>query len=217
VKTESAARFITENLRLTPVPSVPEISLYTAHPASGLGRLATPEDDDEPPYWAYPWGGGIVLARYILDHRERVRGRIVLDLGAGGGLVAIAAAMAQAASVLAAEIDPVGLLALDLNAKANGVDVQTTGEDLLDTGPPAGVDLILVGDLFYERPLASRVTAFLDRCAAAGLEILIGDPGRTPLPRSRLSTIAEYPTPDFGQQGNAARPAAVFRFKPLKT
>ena len=211
----NAARFIAQNLRLTPVPSVPEISLYTAHPASGLARLAT-ADDDEPPYWAYPWGGGIVLARHILDHPETVSGRRVLDLGAGGGLVAIAAAKAGAQSVLAAEIDPMGLAAIGLNAKANGVTVKATGQDLLPGPAPRNTDLVLVGDLFYERDLARRVTAFLDRCLAAGIEVLVGDPGRTTLPRARLRTIAEYATGDFGSGGDAKRPAAVSAFKPIR-
>jgi predicted nicotinamide N-methyase len=207
------AGFIRENLTLKPGPSVPEISLYTAHSASGLMRLASAaEDDDEPPYWAYPWGGGIVLARHILDHPQIVRGRRVLDLGAGGGLVAIAAARAGAAKVLASEIDGIGRSALALNAQANGVAVEILGEDLLE-GPPPRVDLVLVGDLFYERALAARVGGFLDRCAAAGIEALVGDPGRTPLPRSRLATLAEYPTPDFGQPGSPLRPAAVFAWR----
>ncbi|MDB5452088.1 MAG: SAM-dependent methyltransferase [Caulobacteraceae bacterium] len=210
------ADFIRENLRLAPVPSVPEISLYTAHSASGLSGLTAPDDDAGPPYWAYAWGGGIVLARHVLDHPEVAGGRRVLDLGAGGGLVAIAAAKAGAASVLAAEIDPMGLAAIGVNAEVNGVTVATTGEDLLGGPPPRATDLVLVGDLFYERGLARRVTAFLDRCLAAQIEVLVGDPGRTPLPRSRLRTIAEYPTPDFGRGGDPARPAAVFAFKPLR-
>jgi predicted nicotinamide N-methyase len=216
VTTESAARFIVENLRLTPVPSVPEISLYTAHPTSGLGRLATLEDDDEPPYWAYPWGGGMVLARHILDHPETVAGRRVLDLGAGGGLVAIAAAKAGAVSILAAEIDPMGVTAIGLNAEANGVAIEVTGEDLLQGPAPRSHDLMLVGDLFYELGLARRVTAFLDRCLNAGIEVIVGDPGRTTLPRSRLRTIAEYATGDFGQGGDPKRPAAVFAFRPIR-
>jgi predicted nicotinamide N-methyase len=210
---QSAADFIAANLRLTPVPSVPEISLYTAHPGSGLARLAGPDDDDEPPYWAYPWGGGMVLARHILDLPETVSGRRVLDLGAGGGLVAIAAAKAGAASVLAAEIDPIGVTAIGLNGQANGVTVEVTGADLLPGGAPRNVDLVLVGDLFYERGLARRVTAFLDRCLAGGLEVIVGDPGRTTLPRQRLRTLAEYATGDFGRGGDPKRPAAVFAFK----
>jgi len=207
------AGFIRENLTLKPAPSVREISLYTAHPASGLTRLAGTDEDDEPPYWAYPWGGGIVLARHILDNPQIVRGRRVLDLGAGGGIVAIAAAKSGAAKVLAGEVDRVGRAALALNAEANGVAVEIIENDLL-FGPPPPVDLILVGDLFYEQALARRVVAFLDRCVESGIEALVGDPGRTTLPRSRLTTLAEYPTPDFGQPGSEQRPAAVFAFRP---
>jgi predicted nicotinamide N-methyase len=128
-------------------------------------------------------------------------------------LVAIAAAKAGAASVLAAEIDPMGVAAIGLNAQANGVAVETTGADLLPGPAPRDVDLVLVGDLFYEQGLARRVAAFLDRCMAAGIEVLVGDPGRTTLPRSRLRTIAQYPTGDFGQGSDPKRLAAVFAFK----
>ena len=151
------AKFIAQNLRLEAVPAVPEISLYTAHSASGLWRLTGREGP--PPYWAYRWAGGTVLARYLLDHPEAVRGKRVLDLGAGSGIVGIAAAMMGAASVVAAEVDANGIAALMLNAAANGVAVTPIGEDLLD-GPPPDVDVVAVGDLFYEAALAERVTAF---------------------------------------------------------
>ncbi|MDB5439048.1 MAG: hypothetical protein JWM33_1475 [Caulobacteraceae bacterium] len=189
--------FIQTRLRLAPAVSLPEISLYAAHPGSGLGRLGGGEDDP-PPYWAWLWGGGAVLARHVLDHPETVAGRRVLDLGTGGGVVAIAAAKAGAASVIAADIDANAIVALRLNAAANGVEITPIHADLT-VGDPPEVDLILVGDLFYAEDLAGRVCAFLDRCRAAGIEVLVGDPGRTPLPLDRLSLIAQYPAPDFGE------------------
>jgi len=209
------AAFIRANLTLAPVPSIPEIRLYTAHPRSGLRRLALADAADPPaPYWAYPWSGGAALARYVLDRPQTVRGRRVLDLGAGGGIVAIAAAMAGAAEVLAAEIDPNGVAALGLNAAANGVAIAVTGADLT-AGPPPAADLVAVGDLFYAAPLAARATAFLDRCVAAGIEVLVGDPGRAALPRSRLRLLAEYGVPEVGAtRGAAATWAAVFAFRP---
>ncbi|RWQ72876.1 MAG: methyltransferase, partial [Mesorhizobium sp.] len=123
--------FIRANMRLLPVPSLPEIRLYTAHPGSGLRRLADPEgqgfepegpeeeakagdNEPQPPYWAYAWAGGAVLARYIIDQPQTVVGRRVLDLGAGSGLVGIAAAKAGASDVIAAEIDRNGVAALGL-------------------------------------------------------------------------------------------------------
>lgn len=212
---EEPLRSILAGMPLVPVPFVPEIRLRTAAPSSGLRRLAEarPGGPDRPPYWAFVWGGGAVLARYILDHPPCVAGRRVLDLGAGGGIVGIAAALAGAPAVAAADIDPDALVALALNAQANGVAIETFSGDLT-TGPAPDTDLILVGDLFYERELAERVTPFLDRCLTAGLKVLIGDPQRSHLPRERLRLLAEYAAPDFGDGARAAAsPGAVFAFE----
>ncbi|AZO64705.1 MULTISPECIES: class I SAM-dependent methyltransferase [unclassified Mesorhizobium] len=223
--------FIRANMRLLPVPSLPEIRLYTAHPGSGLRRLADPEgqgfepegpeeeakagdNEPQPPYWAYAWAGGAVLARYIIDQPQTVVGRRVLDLGAGSGLVGIAAAKAGASDVIAAEIDRNGVAALGLNAMANGVTITVIDNDIT-TGPPPAVDLVLAGDVFYGREVARRVTPFFDRCLAAGIEVLVGDPRRTDLPLSRLRLLAEYRVPDFGDaKGAASKPSGVFRFEP---
>jgi predicted nicotinamide N-methyase len=203
--------FIRANMPLVPVPSVPGISLHTAQPSSGLWRLLGEGGGHaHSPYWAYPWAGGAALASHFFAHPEIMRGRSVLDLGAGSGLVAIAAVRAGAASVVAADIDPLAAVATRLNAAANGVDFPIVQDDLTK-GPPPAVDLIAVGDLFYDRQLALRVAAFLDRCLAAGIDILIGDPGRAFLPYQRLRPIAEYPVADFGDSG-ATKPASVFSF-----
>jgi predicted nicotinamide N-methyase len=129
----------------------------------------------------------------------------VLDLGAGSGLVAIAAASAGAATVMAAEIDPHALAALRLNAGLNDAAVEVIDRDLTGSQPP-DVDLVLVGDLFYDPRLARRVTRFLDRCLDAGIDVLVGDVGRAHLPRDRLREVARYDVPDFGE----ARPGTVF-------
>ncbi len=222
------AEFIKANMRLAAVPALPEIRLYTAHPGSGLRRLVDPHqsaDDDavepgddapepQPPYWAYAWAGGAVLARYILDHPQSVAGRRVLDLGAGSGLVGIAAAKAGARSVMAAEIDRNGVAAIGLNAEANGVEITIVDQDIT-TGPPPAVDLVLAGDVFYGLEVALRVIPFLDRCLAAGIDVLVGDPRRADLPLSRLRLLAEYQVPDFGDaKGAVARSSGVFRFEP---
>nr|WP_254019222.1 50S ribosomal protein L11 methyltransferase [Mesorhizobium escarrei] len=217
-------------MRIAPVPALPEIRLYRAHPASGLwrltrpqGRAAEPEEGSEadedgpepqPPYWAYAWAGGAVLARYILDRPETVAGLRVLDIGAGSGLVGIAAAKAGASEVVASEIDRNGVAALGLNAAANGVAITVVSEDIT-AGPPPPVDVVAAGDLFYRQDLADRVIPFLDRCLAAGINVLIGDPGRAYLPRSRLRLLAEYEVPDVGQaNGSATKPSGVFSFEP---
>jgi len=203
-------------MRLAPVPALPELSLYLAHPGSGLRRLLEPDDPDDgeaepqPPYWAYAWAGGAVLARYILDHPSTVAGKRVLDLGAGSGLVGIAAARAGARAVIAAEIDRNGVVALRLNAEANGVAIQIRDEDVT-AGPPPAVDLVLAGDVFYAQDVGQRMMPFLERCLAAGIDVLVGDPGRAWLPRPRLCLLGEYRVPDVGGNGSGEpKPSAVF-------
>jgi predicted nicotinamide N-methyase len=206
--------FIRSNLPLAQVPGVPEIRLHKAGPASGLSRLADAEPDFATPYWAYHWGGGLALARYVLDTPGCVAGRNVLDLGAGSGLVAIAAAKSGATRVTAADIDPYAMAAIALNASANNVTVATRLGDLT-TGPPPTVDIVLVADLFYAADLAEQVTRFLDRCLTANIDILIGDPWRAYLPRKRLKLLAEYPGLDFGDRAASAHATnAVFGFLP---
>lgn len=195
--------FILQNLRLEPAPGLPEIQLYRAHAGSRLSRLG-----ETPPYWAYHWAGGTVLARYILDHPESVGGKRVIDLGAGSGVVGIAAMKAGARGVTAIDIDPYAVAATLLNAQANGVEVTTmTGE----MHAPPDADLILGGDVFYDEVLAVKMAALFNECIATGIEVLVGDMGRKPLPADLLEPLAEYEVPDFGQP--QLLKAKVFRFK----
>ena len=191
------SNFIRANTRLLPVPMVPEIRLHLAAESlpiwqkteEELGRMNVP-----PPWWAFAWAGGQALARHVLDNPGVAEGQAVLDLGAGSGLGAIAAVKAGAASVLAADTDPFSLAAMALNAEANGVAFQTTAADLL-ANPPGAFDLVLVGDLFYERPLAERALTFVAAARAQGADVLVGDPRRSYFPKERFARIAEYSVP----------------------
>jgi predicted nicotinamide N-methyase len=201
--------FIRERLPLSAVSSIPEVLLHQADAASGLSHLPA----SGTPYWAYVWAGGAALARHVLDHPWIVAGKRVLDLGTGSGLVAIAAALAGAREVVATDVDPYALAALSLNAAANGVAITGTLGDLTGSDP-ISAELILAGDVFYDADLARRVTAFLDRAAASGVQVLVGDPGRAPLPLARLEPLARYTVPDFGGGRGAMTPSTVFSFPP---
>jgi len=187
---------IRAHTRVAPVPYVPEVRLHQADAAIDLWQAMEGWEGGElpPPFWAFAWLGGQALARHLLDHPEVVAGRSVLDLAAGSGLVAIAAARAGAVEVTANEIDRYALSAIPLNAEANGVAVGVVAGDLLGGEPPDGVpmDLLLAGDVFYRRPLADRVLPFLARARRRGAEVLVGDPGRAYLPRERLEPVARY-------------------------
>ena len=180
-----------------PVPLVPEISLKLAHEALPLWRKTEEELGEmglPPPFWAFAWAGGQALARYVLDNAELVRGKRVIDLASGSGLVAIAAKLAGASSVLAADIDPYAVDATALNAEANGVEVAATGENLL-SAPAPDTDVVLAGDIFYEGPLAETALAWLQAARSRGTDIVIGDPGRSYLPREHLCKLMEYCVP----------------------
>jgi predicted nicotinamide N-methyase len=179
------------------VALLPEIRLHQAsEPISVWQRTetATGRTGLDPPFWAFAWAGGQALARYLLDHPERVRGRPVIDIASGSGLVAIAAARAGAAAVTAYDIDPLAVAAIALNAAANDVTVLAVGADIL-ADEVAGTEVLLVADAFYERGLAGRVTRFLARGQARGADVLVGDFGRAYLPRDRLSPLARYDVP----------------------
>ena len=196
----SIVDFICANTQLRPVPLVPEIMLHVAEEALPLWHRTEEELRSmalPPPYWAFAWAGGQALSRYLIDHPESVAGRRVLDLGAGSGLVAIAAARAGAAPVLACDIDRFAAAAVALNAKANEVYVEVLREDLLDRPASAQsrYDVILVGDLCYEADTAARVFTFLEGQMRMGTDVLIGDPGRAYLPAGRLVKCREYAVP----------------------
>ncbi len=187
-------RFIRANTSVMTPPLVPELQLHLAHEAVPLWQKTEEELGEmglAPPFWAFAWAGGQALARHVLDNPALVAGKRVIDLASGSGLVGIAAMRAGAASVLAADIDAFSLAAIRLNAALGGVALTVTGEDLLSR-PSPDCDVILVGDLFYEKELASRVLTWLDDAEARGIAALIGDPGRSYLPRETLTKLSEH-------------------------
>lgn len=206
--------FILANTRLQPVSHTPEISLWLADEITPIWRLTEEELGEmglPPPFWAFAWAGGQALARYLLDHPETVRGRSMLDLASGSGLVGIAAMKTGATHVLCADIDPFCEAAVALNAGANDVVVGFTAANLLDREPPA-VDLICAGDVFYERPMAERVIAWLKAARDRGVDVLIGDPRRSYFPKGDLVQLAEYEVPTTRElEDQAVKRSGVYR------
>ena len=186
--------FVRENTLVERPPLVPEIALHLASEIVPLWQsteTALAESGLPPPFWAFAWAGGQALGRYLLDHPETVAGRRVLDFAAGSGLQGIAALKAGAARVEATEIDPFAAAALRLNAAINQVKIAVEETDVVGRGNP-GWDVVLAGDVCYERPMADKITAWLRQIAGGGTLVLMGDPGRSYLPKEGLERIIAY-------------------------
>ncbi|WP_352128208.1 methyltransferase [Mesorhizobium sp. dw_380] len=191
-----ARQFILDNTALMAPPHVPEILLHLADEAHELWQRTEDELVEiglPPPFWAFAWAGGQGLARYVIDNPDRVRGKRVLDFASGSGLVAIAAAKAGAAAVTAADIDPFCATAIRLNSEVNDTRIEFLGTDCV--GTDAGWDVILAGDVFYDKSFADRLTPWFATLKARGADVLVGDPGRSYLPRSGLEPLGLYEVP----------------------
>ena len=190
----SSRAFVLRHTRLRPVPGLEEIRLHLADEVLPLWRavqVATDDPDADLPYWAFAWGGGLAIGRYLLEHPEATAGRRVFDLASGSGLCAIAALRAGASEAIGADIDMFAAAAIPLNARANGGRVAVVQRDVLDEEPP-DVELILAGDCWYEAGLARRVLPWLRRARERGIDVLVGDPGRRHLPATDLVELAAY-------------------------
>ncbi|MCP2327477.1 putative nicotinamide N-methyase [Hamadaea flava] len=197
--------------RLTEVPLLPEIRLYQAAEQTGLfdGGYSS---DRPPPFWAFAWPGGVALARHLLDQPQTVRGRRVVDLGSGSGVVAIAAWLAQAQGVRAVDTDPEAVTAIERNAVANGAQV----EAVLGAADPMRIgdaEVVLVGDAFYTASVGAAMTKLLTATARRGVEVLVGDPGRGFLPRRLLTEVGRYDVPvRRALEDTGVKPTTIWRF-----
>ncbi|QCI96827.1 class I SAM-dependent methyltransferase [Agrobacterium larrymoorei] len=188
--------FIRSNTSVMSPPHVPEIRLHLASEAHELW-LKTEEELEEiglpPPFWAFAWAGGQGLARYILDHPDEVAGKRVVDFASGSGLVAIAASMTGATEVLAVDIDPWAKSAILMNAAINGVQLKASSANII--GEEIAADVLLAGDVFYDRDFAGALLPWLSSLASKGIRVLVGDPGRAYLPKAQLEACATYQVP----------------------
>ena len=206
------ASFVRAHTRPGRPSLVPEVGLLLADDVVALWEALEAGQVDpgsDPPFWAAAWPGGQALARYVLDHPDVVAGRTVLDLGAGSGLVAVAALLAGAREVVASEVDPYGRAAIAANAADNGVGPVTVRGDLLDEEPDPGVDVVLAGDVCYDRTMTERVLPYLGKAWLGGATVFLGDPGRPYLPKEGLVGVAEFDVPDT--EGPLTRRTTVWR------
>ncbi len=209
------ACFIRKHTCLSSAPLVPELRLYLADEITPIWHATEAylaRSNVAPPFWAFAWPGSQALARHVLDHPDRVAGRTVLDFAAGGGLAALACASAGAASVEAAEIDPMATAAIRLNAAANGLAVTSVTEDFV--GAPARWDLILCGDVCYEAPMTAHIMPWLRKMASTS-EVWIADPGRSYLPRAGLTPFGSYGVPTTLElEDRTERSVTLYRLSP---
>ncbi len=210
------ADFMRANTSIHAPPQVPELRLHLADDAHALWHKTEQELAAiglPPPFWAFAWAGGQGLARFILDNRHIVAGKHVVDFATGSGIVAIAAMLAGAASARTVDIDPFCETAVRLNAALNNVPVTAQTRDIV--GETVDCDVLLAGDVFYEKPLAEAVTGWFDDCAARGIAAYVGDPGRHYMPRDRLELCATYQVPVTRVLEDAeVKKTSVWRFSP---
>ncbi len=208
--------FILAQTAIAAPPLVPEIKLHLATeitPIWEATEATLAAMNLPPPYWAFAWAGGQALTRFLIDHPDWVKGKRVLDFAAGSGLSAIGAAKAGAAQMQAAEIDDFALAAIALNARINDVAIELVREDLIGVEPRW--DVVLAGDVCYERPMAEKVIAWFRALASRGVAILMGDPGRAYLPQSGLLELARYQVPtSLELEDRTQRETIVWRLMP---
>ncbi len=218
---ESRKAFIRASTILRAPAIVPEIQLHLASEVMTLWKqteaIAAAEaagvSDLPPPYWAFAWPGGQAVARYMLDHAEEFAGNSVLDFGAGSGLVGIAAAKAGAVPVVASDIDPLAFAAIEMNAAANTVFIEPIANDLI--GANGRWNIVVAGDMCYERPLAERLLAWLRTLASQGTRVLLGDPKRNYFPGTGVECIATYSVPTSRDlEDREVRETSVYRLLP---
>ena len=210
---ETASAFIRANTEIASPPACPEIKLWTATEVTPLWEateIALLRANLPPPYWAFCWAGGQALTRWVLDHPELVAGKRILDFAAGSGVTAVAAALAGAASVEAAEIDAMACHAIRMNAELNGVTVVTLDEDVV--GTPCRWDVVVAGDVCYEAPMTAHIWPWLKRLAAEGATVVMADPGRAYLPKTGLMRVGQYTVrTSLDLEDRVQRDVAIFR------
>ena len=206
--------FLRAHTAIAHAPLVPEIALHLATEITPIWQATEDwlaQRNIAPPFWAFAWPGSQALARYVLDNQAQIAGKRVLDFAAGGGLAAIACAMAGAASVEAAEIDEMALTAITLNAALNNAVITALGDVV---GRTCAWDLILCGDVCYEATMTAHILPWL-RTMARTSEVWIADPGRAYLPKAGMVGFAHYVVPTSTElEDRTTREVGLYRLAP---
>lgn len=215
---DDPAGFIRSQTALQQAAMVPELQLWLASEITPIWEATEAVLERigiDPPYWAFCWPGGQAVARYMLDNPAVVLGRSVFDFAAGGGIASLAARRAGARKVIANEIDPMAIAAIALNGATNEVDIETDEGDWLDRPGAPEVDVVIAGDVCYEREMSLKALAWLRSHARHGRQVLLGDPGRNYFTADGLVELARYEIPTSLQLENRGmRETTVWRVMP---
>ena len=177
------------------VPLCPEIGAFQGRSLVEVWEAAEKIAGENlaAPFWAYPWAAGCALARVILDRAELVKDLRVLDVGAGGGVAAFAAARAGAASVVANDVDPWALAVTRLGAARQALSLSLLLRDLTeDIATVEDFDVVLCSDMAYEKRMTPRYHALLQRARNRGARVLVADAGRTYFNASGMTLLNEF-------------------------
>ncbi len=178
-----SALVLGSHLRPRQLDLCPELSLWLLGDDVDLNtRVDELFTLERAPYWAFCWGSGQALARYVLDHPESVRGKVVADFGSGSGVAALAALKAGARRVVAVDIDPSALRAAEANARLNDLALEVAFE------LPIEFDVLLASDVLYE--LGNRELLY-DLCRQ-GKGVIVSDPLRPHNARITRAPQAHY-------------------------
>lgn len=200
---------------VAPVMECPDILLYQSTRILDLWAAWEEECDDECdiPFWAAAWPAARVLTRYLKGRSELVKGKAVLDLGCGCGLVSIACSLAGAGRVIANDTDEISLTMARANALVNEAIIEFNRDDLLARGVPVPAEVVLVADMFYTKEQARQLGRLLQEYRAAGALVLVADGGRNFVPADGMKELHRETVPvDRQLENTGSRTVRVLEF-----
>ena len=198
-----------------PVTGCPEIQARRSQAVFALWEAWEKEGGQQcpVPFWAVVWPAAQVLARFLLNQPDLVRGREVIEIGCGGAVASIAASKAGARKVTANDIDPIGLAIARQNSAWNRVSLQFDSENRVETGSVGQAQLILCSDFFYAKFESLALAGLLDKWRKRSITILIGDGGRAFVPKDYREVLwEEWVDVDSDLEGREKRAVRILRY-----